>query len=263
MALTATDTAGAGRYARQALALSTRAGFGYGRAVSWLRLSSLAIIRNDNAVADHYGVLAQAADQLSGPTPSPRQQRLRAGVANNRGNVAERRGQYAAAVRAYLQAAALLAASPDYRTRLTVYCNLGNCLQGLGQPEAAAGYWRQAVALAARTGPVPELVPVYVQLATRYLLRAQPDSAWQQLRAARPLVARNSLYATEFYTQVGEYYLYKRQPEPARAALQQALAAATRKGAAGYQARLLLSLGQLGKRSWAARPPPAPSCSAA
>lgn len=246
VALTATDTAGAGRYARQALALSTRAGFGYGRAVSWLRLSSLAIIRNDNAAADRYGALAQAtADQLSSPTPSPRQRRLLAGVANNRGNVAERRGQYAAAVRAYLQATALLTASEDYRTRLTVYCNLGNCLQGLGQPEAAAGYWRQAVALAARTGPVPELVPVYVQLATRYLLRAQPDSAWQQLRAARPLVLRNPLYATEFYTQLGEYYLYKRQPEPARAALQQALAAATRKGAAGYQARLLLSLGQL------------------
>ncbi|MDJ0365664.1 sensor histidine kinase [Hymenobacter sp. H14-R3] len=246
VALTATDTAGAGRYARQALALSTRAGFSYGRAVSWLRLSSLAIIRNDNAAADRYGALAQAtADQLAGPAPSPRQQRLRAGVANNRGNVAERRGQYAAAVRAYLQAATLLAASPDYRTRLTVYCNIGNCLQELGQPVAAARYWQQAVALAARTGPVPELVPVHVQLATRYLLRAQPDSAWQQLRAARPLVQRNPLYATEFYTQLGEYYLYTRQPTPARAALQQALAAATRKGAAGYQARLLLSLGQL------------------
>ena len=250
VALTATDSAGAGHYARLALALSRRAGFAYGQAVSWLRLSSLAIIRNDNAAAARYAALAQAAADQSagpalGPTPPPRVRRLLAGIANNRGNVAERRGQYATAVRAYLQAAARLAASTDYSTRLTVYCNLGNCLQLLGQPGPAATYWRQAAALAARTGPVPELVPVHVQLASLYLLRNQPDSAWQQLQAARPLVRRYPVYAAEFYTQLGEYFLYERQPAPARTALQQALAAATRKGATGYQARLLLSLGQL------------------
>ncbi len=245
-ALTATDTAAAGQLARQALAFSTRAGFGYGQAHAWLQLGSLAIIRNDNAAAARLGRLAQAAAApLTRPPLAPRLRRLLASIANNRGNVADHLGQYGAAVRYYLRAAALLAPTPDHRTLLTVYGNLGNSFRVLGQPAQAARYWRQAVALGASAGPAPELVPVYLQLAGGHLLRAQPDSAWQRLRAARQLLPANALYDTEFYSALSEYYLYKHQPGAAQAALRRALAAAARKGATGYQAKLLFSLGQL------------------
>jgi hypothetical protein len=76
-ALAATDTAAARRYARQALALSQQAGFGYGQAHSWLQLSGLAIIRNDIVRAGHYGALAQAAAApLYRQRPAPRLARL-------------------------------------------------------------------------------------------------------------------------------------------------------------------------------------------
>ncbi|WP_140468188.1 sensor histidine kinase [Hymenobacter nivis] len=246
IALAATDTARAGQYARQALSLSTTASFGYGQAHGWLQLSALALIRHDNARADRY---SQRAEAIAGPLfhqhPATRLRKLLGAVANNRGNVADRRGAYAAATRFYLQAADYLEALPASTTLLTVYANLGNSFLVLSQPARAARYWRQAAALRARTGPVPELLPVYLQLATLHLQRTQPDSAWQQLQFARSLLSINTLYAGEFYGTLGQYYLLVQQPEPAGQALHRALGYAERKGAAGYQAQLLGQLGQL------------------
>lgn len=246
IALAPTDTARAGQYARQALALSTAAGFGYGQAHSWLQLSALALIRHDNARADRYSRLAEtAAGALFRRRPATRLRKLLGAVANNRGNVADRRGDYAAATRFYLQAADYLAPLPEATTLLTVYTNLGNSSLVLSQSARAAHYWRQAAALRARTGPVAELLLVYLQLATLRLQRAQPDSAWQQLQAARPLLNVSTLYAGEFYGTLGQYYLQVRQPGPAEQAFRQALGYAARKGAVGYQAQLLGQLGQL------------------
>lgn len=254
-ALAGTDTARAGRYARQALTLSTAAGFGYGQAHGWLQLSALALLRHDAAAARRYGARAAAlAGGLSGLRPSGRVRRLRAGIANNQGSAAELGGQFAAAAGFYLQAAAWLAASSsgnraDAATLLTVYGNLGGCFVALGQPARAATYWRQAVALRTRTGPVPALLPAYLQLAALHLQRGQPDSAAQRLRAARPLLAGpgglNSLYAGDYYGMLGQYQLQMRQPRPARQALNRALTYATAQGNAAAQARLLLGLGQL------------------
>ena len=246
-ALAATDTAQARRYARQALALSQASGFGYGQAHSWLQLSALAIIRNDNARAARYGARAQAAAApLYRQRPAPRLARLLAAIANNRGNVADRQGQYAAAVRGYLQAATYLAPLPEAgRTLLTVYANLGNSLLAANQPAQAAQYWRLAAALAPRTGPVPELLPVYLQLARLHLQQSQPDSAGQMLRAARPLLPAGQLYADEYYGTLGQYYRSTQQPTAARQAFGQAVVYARRKGAAGYEAKLLFELGQL------------------
>ena len=246
-ALAATDTAAARRYARQALALSQAAGFGYGQAHSWLQLSALAIIRNDNARAGRYGALAQAAaGPLFRQRPAPRLARLLAAIANNRGNVADRQGQYAAAVRSYLQAATYLAPLPEARrTLLTVYANLGNSLLIANQPAQAARYWRLAATLAPQTGPVPELLPVYLQLARLHLQRRQPDSAGLVLRAARTLLPGGQLYADEYYGTLGQYYRDTQQPAAARRAFEQAIAYATRKGAAGYEAKLRFGLGQL------------------
>ncbi len=248
-ALTATDTAGAGQAARLALALSRRAGFGYGQAHGWLQLGSLAIISHDNVRAAACGQRAQAlADSLYRRQPSPRLRRLLAAIANNRGNVAERQGQYEAASRFYLRAAALLpGSSPTPPMLLTVYGNLGTCFQALGQPGEAARYWRLAVALRPRPaapGPV-ELLPTYLQLAGRHLVRQEPDSAWQQLRAAQALLPANTLFTSAYYSKLSDYYILVRQPDAARTALEQALAAATRQGAATDQARLLFSLSQL------------------
>jgi two-component system NarL family sensor kinase len=244
--LAATDTARAGQYARQALALSTAAGFGYGQAHSWLQLSALAIIRSDNARAAHYGELAQvAAIPLYRQRPAPRLRKLLGSIANNRGNVADRRGQYAAATQFYVQAAAYLAPLGEATTLLTVYDNLGTSFLVLDQPARAAHYWRQAVSLRARTGPIPALVPVYLKLASLYLQQAQPDSADQMLRAAQPLVQQNSLYAGEYYGTLGSYYLQTQQLQQAQQALRQALGYAARKGAVGYQAKLLFEIGQL------------------
>ncbi|MET4074338.1 two-component system NarL family sensor kinase [Hymenobacter sp. UYCo722] len=250
-ALAATDTAQARRYARQALALSQANGYGYGQAHSWLQLSALAIIRNDNARAARYGTLAQAAAMpLYRQRPAPRLARLLAAIANNRGTVADRQGQYAAAVRSYLQAATYLAALPEAgRTLLTVYANLGNCLLTANQPAQAAHYWRLAAALALRTGPVPELLPVYLQLARLHLQLAHPDSAERVLRAARPLLAAGQLYADEYYGTLGQYYRSIRQPTAARQAFGRAVAYAQRKGAAGYEAKLLFELGQLARQA--------------
>ena len=246
-ALAATDTAQALRYARQALALSRAAGFGYGQAHSWLQLSALAILRHDNARAARYGALAQAAAApLYRQRPASRLARLLAAIANNRGNVADRQGQYAAAVRSYLQAATYLAPLPEAgRTLLTVYANLGNSLLATNQPAEATRYWRLAVALAARTGPVPELLPVYLQLARLHLQHARPDSAGLALRAAQPLLPTGQLYADEYYGTLGQYYRSTRQPAAARQAFGQAVDYARRKGAAGYEAKLLFELGQL------------------
>ena len=245
-ALAATDTAQARRYARQALALSQVAGFGYGQAHSWLQLSALAIIRNDNARAGRYGALAQAAAMpLYRQQPAPRLARLLAAIANNRGNVADRQGRYATAVRSYLQAATYLAPRPEARrTLLTVYANLGNSLLIAGQPAQAARYWRLAAALSSQTGPVPELLPVYLQLARLQLQYNQADSAGQVLRAARPLLPAGQLYADKYYGTLGQYYRVMQQPAAARRAFEQAIAYAARKGAAGYEAKLRFELGQ-------------------
>ncbi|MDQ2795243.1 MAG: tetratricopeptide repeat protein [Bacteroidota bacterium] len=250
-ALAATDTARARRYARQALALSQATGFGYGQAHSWLQLSALAIIRNDNARAARYGARAQAAAApLYRQRPAPRLARLLAAIANNRGTVADRQGQYAVAVRNYLRAATYLAPLPEAGcTLLTVYANLGNSLLTANQPAQAARYWRLAAALAPQTGPVPELLPVYLQLARLHLQQAHPDSAERVLRTARPLLAAGQLYADEYYGTLGQYYRSTRQPTAARRAFGQAVAYAQRKGAAGYEAKLLFELGQLARQA--------------
>jgi signal transduction histidine kinase len=244
-ALAATDTAQALRYARQALALSQAAGFGYGLAHSWLQLSGLAILRHDNARAARYGALAQAAAApLYRRQPAPRLARLLAAIANNRGNVADRQGQYAAAVRNYLQAATYLAPLPEAsRTLLTVYTNLGNSLLAANQPTEATRYWQLAAALAPRTGSVPELLPVYLQLARLHLQQARPDSAGRALRAARPLLSGGELYADQYYGTLGQYYRRTRQPAAARQAFEQAVSYARRKGAADNEAKLLFELG--------------------
>jgi two-component system NarL family sensor kinase len=247
-ALAPTDTAGASRYARQALAWSSHSGFGYGQAHAWLQLGAMAIIRHDPARAAACGERAQAAAR---PLPAtPRVQRLRASIANNLGNVAEQRGQYQAAVTFYLQAAALLTGLPpaERTTLLTVYSNLGNCWQVLGQPDQALAYWQRALALA--PGPEPALMPVYLHLAGLHLQRARTDSMQaslvrRYLRSARPLLAANQLYSSSYYGTLGEYYVYKQRPTQARLALAQALAAATRQGSAAQQAKVLFALGQV------------------
>lgn len=250
-ALAATDTARAGQLARQALALSTAAGFGYGQAHGWLQLSALALIRGDQQRARDYGARAQAvARPLYRHRPSARLARLLAGIANNLGSAADHQGQYPAAVAQYLSAATYLRPYPDQAPTLqTVYANLGNCLLILGQPNRAAGYWRRAVALRARTGPVPELLPAYLQLAALHLQNAHLDSAGLALAAARPLAAPASLYTGEYYGTLGQYYLRRRQAAAARQAFTRALGYAARKGAPGYQAQLLLGLGQLDQQA--------------
>lgn len=250
-ALAATDTARAGQLARQALALSTAAGYGYGQAHGWLQLSALALIRGDQQLARDYGARAQAVAQpLYRHRPSARLARLLAGIANNLGSAADHQGQYPAAVAQYLAAATYLRPYPDQAPTLqTVYVNLGNCLLVLGQPARAATHWRRAVALRARTGPVPELLPAYLQLAALHLQSARLDSAGQALAAARPLVHPASLYASEYYGTLGQYYLRRRQDAAARQAFTQALVYAARKGAPGYQAQLLLGLGQLDQQA--------------
>ena len=246
-ALAATDTARALRYARQALALSQASGFGYGQAHSWLQLSALAIIRNANTRAGRYGALAQAtAEPLYRQQPASRLARLLAAIANNRGTVADRRGQYAEAVRSYLRAATYLAPLPEAgRTLLTVYTNLGNSLLSSNQPAQAAYYSRLAAALRPRTGPVPELLPVYLQLARLHLQQAHPDSARPALEAARPLLPAATLYADEYYRTLGQYYRATGQLAAAGRAFGQAAGYAARKGALAYQAKLLFEQGQL------------------
>ncbi len=245
-ALAATDTAAARRYARQALDWSRAAGFGYGLAHGWLQLSALAIIGNDNARAARYGALAQAAaEPLYRQRPAPRLARLLAAIANNRGTVADHRGQYAEAVRRYLRAATYLARLPDAGTQLTVYANLGNSLLSSDQPAQAAYYWRLAAALRPRTGPVPELLPVYLQLARLHLQQAHPDSARPALAAARSLLPAATLYADEYYGTLGQYYRATGQLAAAGQAFGQAAAYAARKGALGRQAKLLFEQGQL------------------
>ncbi|UOE36297.1 tetratricopeptide repeat protein [Hymenobacter monticola] len=160
--------------------------------------------------------------------------------------MADRQGQYAAAVRNYLQAATYLAPLPEAgRTLLTVYANLGNSLQAANQPTEAIRYWRLAASLAPRTGPVPELLPVYLQLARLHLQHARPDSAGQVLRAARPLLPGGELYADQYYFTLGQYYRSTGQPAAARQAFEQAVGFARRKGAAGDEAKLLIELSQL------------------
>lgn len=250
-ALAATDTARARQLAQQAQALSAAAGYGYGQAHGWLQLSALALIRGDQLRAQRYGARAQAVAQpLYRRQPSARLARLLAGIANNLGSAADHQGQYAEAVAHYLDAIAHLTRYPDQAATLcTVYANLGNCLLVLGQPARAAGYWRRAVALRPHTGALPELLPVYLQLAALHLQNAHFDSARQALAAARPLVHPGSLYAGEYYGTLGQYYLQRQQAAPARQAFAQALGYATRKGAAGYQAQLLLGLGQLDQQA--------------
>ena len=87
----AVDTAGAGRYARQALAptLSCHSRYPCGTALSWLQLCTLAVIRHDKAAAAYCGEQAQTvADALYRGVPTPRLRRLRAATANNRGHAA-------------------------------------------------------------------------------------------------------------------------------------------------------------------------------
>lgn len=240
--LAATDPAAAGQYARQALALSTRSGFGYGQAHAWLQLGALAILRQDYARATTYGQRAETATRRLAPTA--RVQRLQASLANNQGNVAEHRGRYGAAVAGYLRAATLLNRLPaaERGPLLTVYSNLGNCWQVLGQPYRAAAYWR--LALAQAPGPVPALVPVHLRLASLYLLRAHPDSAEPQLRAAAALLPGAPLHAADYYTTLGEFYLAHEQPLPAQRALRRALVTA-RRGLGGDSAKVLFALGQV------------------
>ena len=250
-ALAATDTAHARQLAQQALALSAAVGYGYGQAHGWLQLSALALIRGDQLRAQRYGVQAQAVAQpLYRRQPSARLARLLAGIANNLGSAADHQGRYAKAVAHYLDAITYLTRYPDQAATLrTVYANLGNCLLVLGQPARAAGYWRRAVALGPHTGALPELLPAYLQLTALHLQNAHFDSAHQALDAARPLVHPGSLYAGEYYGTLGQYYLQRQQAAPARQAFAQALGYATRKGAAGYQAQLLLGLGQLDQQA--------------
>ncbi len=250
-ALAASDTARAGQLARQALALSMAAGYGYGQAHGWLQLSALALIRGDQRRARHYGERARAvAWPLYRHRPSARLARLLAGIANNLGSAADHQGQYPTAAAQYLDAVAYLLPYPEQAATLqTVYVNLGNCLLGLGQPARAAGYWRRAVALRTHTGPVPELLPAYLQLAALHLQNAHLDSAGRALAAARPLVHPASLYAGEYYGALGQYYLRRRQATAAHQAFARALGYATRKGTPGYQAQLLLGLGQLDQQA--------------
>jgi len=250
-ALAATDTARAGQLARKALALSTAAGYGYGQAHGWLQLSALALIQGDQQRAQRYGVRAQAVAQpLYRSQPSARLARLLAGIANNLGSAADHQGHYPQAVAHYLTAVTYLTRYPAPAATLrTVYANVGNCLLALGQPARAAGYWRRAVALRPRTGPAPEVLPAYLQLAVLHLQNAHFDSARQVLAAARPLVHPASLYAGEYYGTLGQYYLHRQQGAAARRAFTRALGYAAQKGAAGYQAQLLLGLGQLDQQA--------------
>ena len=248
-ALAATDTAAAGQYARHALVLSRQAHYGYGLAYSWLQLGTLALVRHDQATAAVCGERAQAvaaADYRR--VPAPRLRRLLASIANNQGNVADFRGQYAVAAGYYLRAASQLVWLGDTHTLLTVYGNLGTDFQVLGQPAQAARYWRQAVALGAGPPPAPELLPVYLQLGNLHLAQAHPDSAWQVLQAARPLAVAGQLYRSEYYGTLAQYYLHTGRWPAARRAFQQALTYARQKGASAYQAELLLGLGQLEAR---------------
>jgi len=248
-ALAATDTAAASQYVRRALVLSRRAHYGYGLAYSWLQLGTLALLRHDQATAASCGERAQAVAAAEyRRAPTPRLRRLQASIANNQGNVADFRGQYAAAADYYLRAANALVALGDTHTLLTVYGNLGTDFQVLSQPAQAAYYWRQAVALGAGPPPAPELLPVYLQLGNLHLAQAHPDSAWQVLRAARPLAIAGQLYRSEYYGTLAQYYLHTGHWPDARRAFQQALTYARQKGASAYQAELLLGLGQLEAR---------------
>ena len=244
-ALLGADTAQAGHYARQALALSRLAKYDYGLAYGWLQLCTLALVRHDNTAAARYGARAQAvANALYRHAPAPRLRQLLVGIANNRGNVADYQGRYAAVITHYLQAADLLSQAGDRHALLTVYGNLGNDFQVLKQPAQAAHYWRQAVALGSGPPPTPELLTIYIQLAELHISQAQPDSAWRVLAAARP-IAPGHLYQGEYYGTLGQYYALVGQVPAARQAYRQALPYLARKGAAGYQAQLLLGLGQL------------------
>jgi signal transduction histidine kinase len=231
--------------------MSAAVGYSYGEAHSWLQLSALALIRGDQLRAQHYATRAQAVAQpLCRHQPSARLARLLAGIANNLGSAADHQGQYAQAAAHYLDATTYLMPYPEQAATLqTVYTNLGNCLLVLGQPARAASYWRRAVALSPHLSPPPELLPAYLQLAALHLQNAHLDSASQALASARPLVHPGSLYAGEYYGTLGQYYLRRQQASAARQAFTQALGYATRKGATGYQAQLLLGLAQLDQQA--------------
>jgi signal transduction histidine kinase len=246
IASTASDTSLAGQYARKGLQLSTKAHFRYGQAHAYMQLGTLANIRNDNAQAALYYTQAQAvAATLYKGQPSTRHLKLLAALANNQGNVHDRLGQYQQAVQQYLRATAYLQRLRDYPTLQTVYGNLGNSFLVLNQAKEAARYWRQAVALRKQTGQQAALVPVYLQLAGLHLQNRQPDSAWIQLRQARPLMPQAELYAGEYQGTLGQYYLQQGNLQAARQAFTTALKFANRKGAVGYQAKLLFGLGQV------------------
>ena len=242
-ALAATDTAAAGHYARQALAFSTQAGFGYGQAHAWLQLGALAILHRDYARAQTYNQRAEANTRPL--APAARVQRLQTSLANNQGTVAEHQGRYPAAVNYYLRAAALLARlpAPERAALPTVYGNLGNCWHVLGQPDRAAAYWRLALAQAG--SPAVALVPVH--LASLHLLRGHPDSASRQLRAAAALLPATTLYKADYYTTLGEYYLALRQPLLAQQTLRRALAT-NRQGIGADSAKVLFALGQVARQ---------------
>lgn len=245
-ALTATDTAQARQVARQALRQSQRLGYAYGQAHSWLQISALHLIGHRYGLARQAAAAArQLAEPLLRRNPgSSRLRRLLAGIANNLGSAAEQQGQLTQATRYYLQAADLLASMPDAPVLLTVYTNLGRNFHLLQQPAQAARYWRRAVA-AGGPQPRPELLPAYLQLAAGHLQQQHPDSAAYLLQQARALHPETSLYAGEYYGTLGQYFLFRQQPERAYPALQQAATYAARKGDPAYQARLLFSLGQV------------------
>ncbi|TGD77154.1 tetratricopeptide repeat-containing sensor histidine kinase [Hymenobacter wooponensis] len=250
IASTASDTAQAGQYARQGLQVSTAAHFLYGQAHAYMQLGTLANIRNDNALAArYYGRALVLAENLYQRQPSTRHLKLLAALANNQGNVYDRLGQYQQAVQQYLRASTYLLRLRDDVTLQTVYGNLGNSFLVLNQPKEAARYWRRAVAVRLPARPQPSLVPVYLQLAGLHLQNRQLDSAWVQLSQARRLMPQAELYTGEYYGTLGQYYLQQGELQAARQAFKQALEFASRKGAVGYQAKLLFGLGQVDEQA--------------
>lgn len=185
------DTAAQRRYLTQALVLSERVQYEFGKGAALNALSYVASLRNDTVA--HHRLLLRAR-QLLVPLyrrqHNPRVGQVLAANINNQANDLQVKGDYQGAARVMLDLIAYLHQARAHDLLVVAYYNLGGVFFSLDQFDQAIYYWKQALALQNQVRDAPVLVVAAANIANHYTAHGQLEQARPYLRQAAELSAR-------------------------------------------------------------------------
>src|SRR6476661_3713337 len=241
------DSVQARRYLVEAAQLAQKAGYDFGRARAYLRLSYLASIRND---LGQDSLLLQRAKRLLAALyrrrPEPRIAQMLGRIAINVSSLQQRRNNLSGSIKTLLEAIPYLKQLDDNLGLVVVYYNIGSTFSMLGQPEQALRYWREGLALAPKVHNASYLTALASNVARHYVNQGDSSRARPYLRQARQMAfsEANSYYLDLYLSVQGQFYTRFGEPQRGLPLLLQALPLARRRGDLNLLGTLLRDLGE-------------------